>query len=155
MISSFAKETGLHIMKESSYGIYRAYSTSPRLLESFISSTRSKKVLAKLWQKKPCLAPGYKRRANSRPDPPFRYFSNARAFCFKANARTVSIRHGSMFCGVRASPLIMFRQMRREIAGYAGVVQRLISLAYKDINVVKVSHLGSCQDVAFRTRKRR
>lgn len=45
--------------------------------------------------------------------------------------------------------MIMFRQTQREIAGYAGVVQRLISLAYYDINVVKVSHLGACQAVAF------
>ena len=80
---------------------------------------------------------------------PTRYFSNARAFCFEAKRKNSFDSPWSMFCGGRAAPLIMFCQTQREIAGYAGVVQRLISLAYYDINVVKVSHLGACQAVAF------
>lgn len=80
---------------------------------------------------------------------PTRYFSNARAFCFEAKRKNSFDSPWSMFCGGRAAPLIMFCQTQREIAGYAGVVQRLISLAYYDTNVVKVSHLGACQAVAF------
>ena len=34
------------------------------------------------------------RRENSRPEPVFRYFSNALAFAFDRNAIAVSMRHG-------------------------------------------------------------
>jgi hypothetical protein len=73
-------------------------------LGSFISFSRSKIVLAKLWAKKPCQRP-VTNGGEQTPD------QSRRSDTFQ-------------------TPLIMFRQTPREIAGYAGVVQRLISLAY-------------------------
>ena len=82
------------------------------------------------------------RRANSRPEPLFKYFSNARALLPDLNATAVSIRHGPVLQGVRAFASIVFKQALFEITRNAGVVNRRVCLTHQNMNVNEIFHLA-------------
>ena len=122
---------------------------SPRVLGSFISFSRLKKSSCQALAKKGPAQRLQMAASKLLIRPAFQILFKRQGLLLRGKRKNSFESPRSMFCGVRASPLIMFRRTPREIAGYAAVVQRLISLAYYDINVVKVSHLGACQAVAF------
>jgi hypothetical protein len=112
------------------YGIYKAYSVVGPVGKLYFILPIKKKPLAKIWQNSPAQRPvtngGEQTPDQIRLSDTFQ----TQGPLLRGKRKNSLDSPRSIFCGVRASPLIMFRRTPREIAGYAAVVQRLISLAY-------------------------
>jgi hypothetical protein len=86
------------------------------------------------------------RRENSRPEPAFRYFSNARAFASDLNALRFRCATGGIWWCIC---MCLDCSFRREVLRDPGVVLSCISLAYKNINVEQFSITLACQAVVL------